>query len=71
MSHKTSLLTAGFALACTFGLAAAQSNNYEYLGSKAPYAPEQDASTYEAAPAGFTPVFTQLVARHGSRGLSS
>lgn len=42
-----------------------------YLGSKAPYAVGQDPSTYEAAPAGFAPVFTEMVARHGSRGLSS
>ncbi len=42
-----------------------------YLGSKQTYAPQQDASTYEAPPAGFAPVFTQLVARHGSRGESS
>jgi hypothetical protein len=42
-----------------------------YLGSKAPYAIGQDPSTYEAAPNGFSPVFTEIVARHGSRGLSS
>ncbi|WP_085315677.1 hypothetical protein [Derxia lacustris] len=39
--------------------------------TKAPYRPQQDAASYEAAPAGYSPVFTQLVARHGSRGLSS
>jgi hypothetical protein len=42
-----------------------------YYQTKTPYQPQQDAATYEAPPAGFTPVFTQLVARHGSRGLSS
>ncbi|HEX7649941.1 MAG TPA: histidine-type phosphatase [Noviherbaspirillum sp.] len=42
-----------------------------YYQTKAPYQPQQDAATYEAPPAGFTPVFTELVARHGSRGLSS
>ena len=42
-----------------------------YLGSKAPYAVGQDTTTYEAAPAGFAPIFTEMVARHGSRGLSS
>lgn len=40
------------------------------LGSKTPYAPQQSADRYEAAPAGYTPVAVQLVARHGSRGLT-
>ena len=35
------------------------------------YQQEQSASTYEPAPAGFTPVYTELVARHGARGMSS
>src|SRR6185312_13315024 len=39
--------------------------------TKTAYRPKQEASTYEAAPAGFSTVFTELVARHGSRGLSS
>ena len=43
---------------------------YQY-STKAVYAPQQTAATYEAAPAGFKPVFTELVARHGSRSLSS
>lgn len=43
---------------------------YQY-STKAVYAAKQDAATYQAAPAGFTPVFTELVARHGSRSLSS
>lgn len=42
-----------------------------FLGSKTPYTPQQDPSTYEAPPGGFSPVFTEIVARHGSRGLSS
>ena len=42
-----------------------------YYQTKTPYAPQQEAATYEAAPAGYAPVFTELVARHGSRGLSS
>ncbi|MET7476184.1 histidine-type phosphatase [Streptomyces sp. NPDC005648] len=36
-------------------------------GTKAPYAPEQNPRTYQQAPAGFTPVFTENVSRHGSR----
>ncbi len=43
---------------------------YQY-STKAVYAAQQDAATYEAAPVGFKPVFTELVARHGSRSLSS
>jgi len=35
------------------------------------YQPQQNASTYEPAPAGFNPVYTEIVARHGARGMSS
>nr|WP_083411610.1 histidine acid phosphatase [Janthinobacterium sp. 1_2014MBL_MicDiv] len=41
-----------------------------YYQTKTPYAPQQDPATYAAPPAGFQPVFTQLVARHGARGLT-
>lgn len=58
-------------LACSIVSTTGVAQTGLYLGSKAPYTPGQDASTYEAAPAGFAPVFTELVARHGSRGLSS
>ncbi|WP_233375233.1 histidine-type phosphatase [Roseateles cellulosilyticus] len=40
------------------------------LGSKTPYAPRQDVARYEVAPAGYAPVAVELVARHGSRGLT-
>lgn len=36
-------------------------------GTKATYAPRQNAHTYENAPKGFVPVFTENVSRHGSR----
>lgn len=42
-----------------------------YYQTKTPYAPQQDAATYEAPPAGYSTVYTELMARHGSRGLSS
>lgn len=42
-----------------------------YYQTKTPYAPQQDAASYEAPPAGYRAVHTQLLARHGSRGLSS
>ena len=39
--------------------------------TKTPYQPQQSAATYEAPPSGYSVVYTELVARHGSRGLSS
>lgn len=42
-----------------------------YLTTATPYQPQQSTASYETAPAGFTPVFTEAVVRHGSRGLSS
>lgn len=42
-----------------------------YYATKTPYTPRQDVHTYEPPPAGFWPVFTQLLARHGSRSLAS
>ena len=50
---------------------ATPTNSYSSFQTKQPYQPQQDISTYHAIPTGFTPVFTELVARHGSRGLSS
>ena len=41
-----------------------------YYQTKTPYTPQQDPATYAVPPAGFQPIFTQLVARHGSRGLT-
>lgn len=42
-----------------------------YYTTKTPYAPQELPASYEAPPNGFSPVYTELVARHGSRGLSS
>lgn len=42
-----------------------------YYQTKAPYRPQQDPASYEAPPAGFSAVYTEMIARHGSRGLSS
>ncbi|MEU6771352.1 histidine-type phosphatase [Streptomyces sp. NPDC046759] len=39
----------------------------ESYGTKAPYQPRQNAQTYERPPAGFAPVLTENVSRHGSR----
>ena len=67
---RTALATADGGADVRALLAAAALTDRHYQ-TKAPYRPQQDPATYEAAPAGFAPVFTQLVARHGSRGLSS
>lgn len=50
--------------------ASAELATYNY-STKAVYTTMQDTGSYEAAPQGFYPVYTQLVARHGSRALSS
>jgi hypothetical protein len=42
-----------------------------FYTTKTPYRPRQTIASYEAPPSGFSTVFTELVARHGSRGLSS
>ncbi|GGW38293.1 lipoprotein [Streptomyces lucensis JCM 4490] len=42
----------------------------ESYGTKAPYAPGQNPHAYQKAPAGFVPVFTENVSRHGSRAAS-
>lgn len=39
--------------------------------TKTAYQPRQSADSYEAPPAGFAKVYAGLVARHGTRGLSS
>ncbi|MBL1080834.1 histidine-type phosphatase [Streptomyces actinomycinicus] len=39
----------------------------ESYGTKAPYAPQQHPHGYQEVPAGFVPVFTENVSRHGSR----
>jgi hypothetical protein len=59
-------------VACTtVGHARDYSPDEGFYATKTPYAPQQDAHAYESPPAGFRPVFTQLVARHGARSLDS
>ncbi|MFD9123822.1 histidine-type phosphatase [Kitasatospora sp. NPDC059571] len=41
-----------------------------FYGTKTPYAPQQDLHDYQPVPRGFTPVFTENVARHGSRAMT-
>lgn len=42
-----------------------------YYQTKTPYQAPKDIANLPAAPTGYVPVYTQLLARHGSRGLSS
>ena len=43
----------------------------KYSTTATPYQPQQGVANYSSAPVGFNPVFTQLVVRHGCRGMSS
>jgi len=64
-------VTRRHALALAAGLlVVASAHAQDVAGTKRPYAPRQDPATYEPVPAGFAPVHTQLVARHGARGLT-
>ncbi|MBF4621079.1 histidine-type phosphatase [Clavibacter sp. VKM Ac-2542] len=78
-------LSASVALALALGIAAggsalpalaatgtgAGSADRTYYSSKTPYAPQGTPADLAPAPAGFAPVYTESVARHGSRALSS
>ncbi|MFC5664324.1 histidine-type phosphatase [Kitasatospora misakiensis] len=60
----------------TAGTAAAQERggasrvDRDLYGTKAPYEPQGRPGRYQKAPKGFVPVFTENVARHGSRAMS-
>lgn len=59
------------ALVCLLSASGQAAAQQAYLTTKTPYAPRQQASQLEPAPAGFHVVHTQLLARHGARGMSS
>ncbi|MFJ6082510.1 histidine-type phosphatase [Streptomyces sp. NPDC092369] len=61
------LALCGLLAAAVPSQAADQPAHRDSYGTKAVYAPEQSARGYERVPAGFTPVFTENVSRHGSR----
>ncbi|MEU6844843.1 histidine-type phosphatase [Streptomyces sp. NPDC046716] len=67
--HLAPALTLGLCAlaASTLPAHAGPRGNTEGYGTKAVYRPQQNPGTYERAPRGFTPVFTELVSRHGSR----
>ncbi len=41
-----------------------------YCTTKTPYAPQEQLRDYQSVPKGFAPVFTENVARHGSRAMT-
>jgi hypothetical protein len=57
------------ALALAAGASAAA--DQRFLTTKTPYQPAQAAGSYQMSPKGYMPVYTQLVARHGTRGMTS
>lgn len=63
---KALSLAAGAALSLLLSNAFAE----QYYQTKTPYQPPRGGTSYEAPPAGYRIVSTQLLARHGSRGLS-
>ncbi|WP_329217163.1 histidine phosphatase family protein [Streptomyces sp. NBC_01485] len=73
LTHRTRLTPVLALATCTVLVTALpaqagdQSAHRDSYGTKATYAPQQSARTYQKAPAGFTPVFTENVSRHGSR----
>lgn len=64
-------LAAGAALSLTLSLFLSHAYGEQFYQTKTPYAPQQASASYEAPPAGYKAVYTQMLARHGSRGLSS
>ncbi|WP_062649445.1 histidine-type phosphatase [Streptomyces maremycinicus] len=64
------VLTALPAHAADTGGSGAHLAHRDSYGTKATYAPGQSARSYQRPPAGFTPVFTENVSRHGSRSAS-
>ena len=60
-----------WAAVCALAAEPASADGSLYLGSKTTYSAQQDPATYEAPPTGFSTIYTEIVARHGSRGLSS
>ncbi|MEV6835464.1 histidine-type phosphatase [Streptomyces sp. NPDC051133] len=68
MRRLTPLLALGALLLTALPAHASDTPRHrESYGTKAPYEPRQSARSYQRPPAGFEPVFTENVSRHGSR----
>ncbi|KJY42391.1 histidine acid phosphatase [Streptomyces sp. NRRL B-1568] len=73
MKHTASLVTAlAIALVTVVpsGDTAAAHAGGDFYGTRTPYEPRESPDHYQRAPRGFVPVFTQNVARHGSRAMT-
>ncbi|WP_225821201.1 histidine-type phosphatase [Streptomyces naphthomycinicus] len=71
MRRLTPVLALGALLLTALPAHAAEAPAHrESYGTKAPYAPRQNPRSYQRPPAGFEPVFTENVSRHGSRAAS-
>jgi Histidine phosphatase superfamily (branch 2) len=70
---KRILPAVAFSISAVLAPLPAQADGHPLGGysTKTPYAPRQDARTYQPPPPGFTPVFTEDVFRHGSRSATS
>ncbi|WP_199823370.1 histidine-type phosphatase [Streptomyces sp. NRRL WC-3742] len=73
---RTAPLSAAMAVALAAGVVftagtASAHTGRDLYGTKTPYAPQGRPGHYEKAPKGFAPVFTENVARHGSRAMTS
>ncbi len=65
------LLTASLAPPCSAADGVAANAAARHYQTKTPYAPQQAIGSYEAVPDGYRAVYTEMLARHGSRGLTA
>ena len=62
-------VVATLAAVLTGGAASAHPDQHFYT-TKTPYAPQESRSRYQSPPRGYQPIFTENVARHGSRAMT-